>query len=63
MLQNVLLNMVGQRAQSSPVIIEARRLIYVEGPFSIALALQRERQLKRWSRAKKLALVSNQTNF
>jgi putative endonuclease len=27
------------------------RLIYVEGPFSIALALQRERQLKRWSRA------------
>jgi hypothetical protein len=26
-----------------------------------ALALQRERQLKRWSRAKKLALILNQT--
>jgi putative endonuclease len=37
------------------------RLIYVEGPFSITLALQRERQLKRWSRAKKLALIRNQT--
>ena len=31
------------------------RLIYVEGPLSITLALQRERQLKRWRRAKKLA--------
>jgi putative endonuclease len=39
------------------------RLIYVEGPLSIALALQRERQLKRWSRAKKLALIQNQTNL
>jgi putative endonuclease len=36
------------------------RLIYVEGPLSITLALRRERQLKRWSRAKKLALVRNQ---
>ena len=36
------------------------RLIYVEGSFSPALALQRERQLKRWSRAKKLALIQNQ---
>jgi hypothetical protein len=25
------------------------------------MALQRERQLKRWSRAKKLALIQNQT--
>jgi predicted GIY-YIG superfamily endonuclease len=33
------------------------RLIYFEGPLSTALALQRERQLKRWSRAKKLALI------
>ena len=37
------------------------RLIYVEGPLSITLALGRERQLKRWSRAKKLALIRNQT--
>ena len=37
------------------------RLIYVEGPLSITLALQRERQLKGWSRAKKLALIRNQT--
>ena len=36
------------------------RLVYVEGPLSIGLALQRERQLKRWSRAKKLALIRNQ---
>ena len=33
------------------------RLLYIEGPLSPALALQRERQLKRWSRAKKLALI------
>ena len=39
------------------------RLVYVEGPLSIALALQRERQLKRWSRAKKLALIRNQTGL
>jgi predicted GIY-YIG superfamily endonuclease len=26
------------------------RLVYFEGPFSIRIALQRERQLKRWSR-------------
>jgi putative endonuclease len=37
------------------------RLIYVEGPLSNTLALQREHQLKRWSRAKKLALIRNQT--
>ena len=37
------------------------RLIYVEGPLSIALALERERQLKRWTRAKKLALILNKT--
>ena len=39
------------------------RLVYVEGPLSIALALQRERQLKGWSRAKKLALIRNQIVF
>ena len=37
------------------------RLIYFEGPLSITLALGRERQVKRWSRAKKLALIRNQT--
>jgi len=37
------------------------RLIYVEGPLSITLALGRERQLKRWSRAKKLAVIRNQS--
>jgi putative endonuclease len=37
------------------------RLVYFEGPFPIATALRRERQLKRWSRAKKLALIQNQT--
>ena len=37
------------------------RLIYVEGPLSNTMALQRERQLKRWSRARKLALIRNQT--
>jgi predicted GIY-YIG superfamily endonuclease len=36
-------------------------LVHVEGPLSITLALQRERQIKRWSRAKKLALIGNQT--
>ena len=37
------------------------RLVYYEGPFEFAVALQRERQLKRWTRAKKLALIQNQT--
>ena len=37
------------------------RLVYIEGPLLPALALQRERQLKRWSRVKKLALIRNQT--
>ena len=37
------------------------RLVYYEGPFDFAVALQRERQLKRWTRAKKLALIQNQT--
>ena len=37
------------------------RLVYFEGPFPTAIALQRERQLKRWSRAKKLALIQHQT--
>ena len=34
------------------------RLVYCEGPFSLAKAVQRERQLKRWSRAKKEALIA-----
>ena len=37
------------------------RLVYFEGPFQTAISLRRERQLKRWSRAKKLALIQNQT--
>ena len=37
------------------------RIVYFEGPFPIAIALRRERQLKRWSRAKKLALIQDQT--
>ncbi|MBV8640104.1 MAG: GIY-YIG nuclease family protein [Verrucomicrobia bacterium] len=36
------------------------RLVYVEGPLSDIAALQRERQLKRWTRAKKLALIRHQ---
>jgi putative endonuclease len=36
------------------------RLIYVEGPLSTVSAVRRERQLNRWSRAKKLALVRDQ---
>ena len=36
------------------------RLVYVEGPLSEELAIKRERQLKGWSRAKKLALITNQ---
>jgi len=33
------------------------RLVYWEGPFSLIDAVQREAQLKRWSRAKKEALI------
>jgi predicted GIY-YIG superfamily endonuclease len=36
-------------------------LVYVEGPLALTLAVQRERQLKRWSRGKKLALLQKQT--
>jgi predicted GIY-YIG superfamily endonuclease len=31
--------------------------VYVEGPFDLTEAVRREFQLKRWSRAKKLALI------
>jgi putative endonuclease len=37
------------------------RLVYFEGPLTIGTALRRERQLKRWSRAKKLALIQNRS--
>jgi predicted GIY-YIG superfamily endonuclease len=37
------------------------RLVYFEGPFPRVSALPRESQLKRWSRAKKLALVQHET--
>jgi predicted GIY-YIG superfamily endonuclease len=36
----------------------APRLIFYEGPLAFEAAIQRERQLKGWSRAKKLALVT-----
>jgi len=36
------------------------RLVYIEGPLFLLAAVQRERQLKRWRRAKKLALIRNQ---
>jgi putative endonuclease len=32
-------------------------LVYVEGPIAPDAALKRERQLKKWSRAKKMALI------
>jgi putative endonuclease len=35
-------------------------LVYVEGPFDRETAICRERQLKRWSRAKKLALIGGE---
>jgi putative endonuclease len=37
------------------------RLVYFEGPLPVLSAAKRERQLKRWSRAKKLALIQDQT--
>jgi putative endonuclease len=33
------------------------RLVYCEGPLPLVEAVQRERQLKRWTRAKKEALI------
>ena len=33
----------------------AATLVYVEGPFDLKIAIQRELQIKRWSRAKKEA--------
>jgi putative endonuclease len=35
----------------------ATRLVYVEGPLAPLVAVCRERQLKGWSHAKKLALI------
>ena len=32
-------------------------LVYYEGPMDLEFALKRERQLKKWSRAKKMALI------
>jgi putative endonuclease len=34
------------------------RLVYCEGPMSLDAAVRREAQLKRWSRAKKEALIA-----
>jgi predicted GIY-YIG superfamily endonuclease len=33
------------------------RLVYCEGPVTVGVAVQRDRQLKRWSRKKKGALI------
>jgi len=38
-------------------------LVYVEGPFALGDAIRREFQLKRWSRAKKLALIQGQRSL
>ncbi len=38
--------------------IKPMELIYSEGSMSFSEAVARERQIKRWSRAKKLALAS-----
>jgi putative endonuclease len=35
----------------------AVKLVYFEGPFDLTEAVRREFQLKRWSRAKKMALI------
>ena len=34
------------------------RLVFVEGPFERCIAAKREIQLKKWSRAKKIALIT-----
>jgi putative endonuclease len=34
------------------------RFVYVEGPLPLNDGIARERQLKRWSRAKKIALIT-----
>jgi len=36
-------------------------LVYVDGPIAPDAAVKRERQLKKWSRAKKLALIQGVT--
>ena len=35
------------------------RLVYVEGPIPREVAAKRERQIKKWSRSKKVALIRN----
>ncbi len=37
------------------------RLVYVEGPMTKELAIKRERQIKKWSHAKKSALIMGDT--
>jgi putative endonuclease len=37
-------------------------LVYTEGPITSGEAIHRERQLKKWSRAKKLALIRGDTD-
>ena len=36
---------------------QAVKLVYFEGPFDLTVAVRREFQIKRWTRAKKLALI------
>lgn len=42
--------------------IKPTELIYSEGPMPYEDAVARERQLKKWSRAKKLALANGELN-
>lgn len=37
------------------------RLVFVEGPFDRFVAAKREIQLKKWSRAKKIALITGES--
>ena len=54
--QRISLHQTGQGAKFTHDHI-AVKLVYVEGPFELTEAVRRESQIKRWSRAKKLALI------
>lgn len=57
-LQRTDLHAKGQGARHTKQLKEFE-LVYTEGPMEFDLAVKRERQLKKWSRAKKLALINN----
>ncbi len=50
------LHRVGRGAKFTRDHLDAK-LVHVEGPYDLPTAIRREHQLKRWSRAKKLALI------